>query len=321
MPFSPHARFAILLPMEIGEHYRTLGVTPDCDDVVIHAAFRALLKKFHPDVDNSTIAAVKAARISEAFAVLGTPQKRAAYDRKLWQSRSRRSLPHTVEEPLSATNAEQVSSNWLDHLMAPTSLPSRMRTLLGGVATGVATTLGILVVCGGTIAAYDRVSGALQPAEDFAASGVGNSEGSQPDGIASLSAQVISTGVGKDRGFSLNPPLRTEDIDAASSKLRRAGSHDGLAVAMKYSSRCHRSAASGISWRARDYCAAYDFAALRASVSLRGSKYDKAKRYFELVTASQAQFYGDFQKPIAMIRHRLAVISSSPTLLRAYPIN
>jgi hypothetical protein len=306
--------------MDIGEHYRTLGVTPDCDDVVIHAAFRALLKKFHPDVDNSTIAAVKAARITEAFAVLGTPQKRAAYDRKLWRNGGRWPPPHIVEEPQLPTHAGQVWSNWLDRLMAPAPLPSRMRTLLGGVATGIATTLGILVVCGGTIAAYDRVSGALQPAEDTMANGVGNDDGSQPGGIARLSAQVIGTGIGKDRRFPLDPALQPDDITSASGKLGRAGSRDGLAAAMRYSSRCHRSAASGISWRARDYCAAYDFAALRASVSLRGSKYDKAKRYFEVMTANQVQFYSDFQKPSAMIKQRLAVISSAPALLRAYPI-
>lgn len=319
MPFSGHAGFAILLPMEIGEHYRTLGVTPDCDDVVIHAAFRALLKKFHPDVDNSTIAAVKAAKISEAFAVLGTPQKRAAYDRKLRRSVGGWQPAHIIEEPPSPANAGQVWSNWLDHLAVPAPMPSRMKTLLGGITTGVATTLGILIVCGGTIAAYDRVSGALQPAEETMAGGVSDNEGTQP-GIASVSAELIRTGIGKERRFPLDPPLQPEDIDAASGKLRRAGSGDGLTSAMKYSARCHRSAASGISWRARDYCAAYDFAALRASVSLRGSKYDDAKRYFELITASQAQFYSSFQKPSPVIKQRLAAISSAPALLHAYPI-
>jgi DnaJ-class molecular chaperone len=64
--------------------YAALHVTPDATPAEIQRAFRALMRKRHPDVDASA-GAVSAGgdevrRILEAFAVLRGPQSRAAYD-------------------------------------------------------------------------------------------------------------------------------------------------------------------------------------------------------------------------------------------------
>jgi curved DNA-binding protein CbpA len=62
------------------DHYATLGVSPASDDVVIQAAYRALMRKYHPDTNPSLDAARKATEINAAYAVLGDPGRRAAYD-------------------------------------------------------------------------------------------------------------------------------------------------------------------------------------------------------------------------------------------------
>ncbi|MFI5401142.1 MAG: tetratricopeptide repeat protein [SAR324 cluster bacterium] len=68
-------------------HYEVLQIDPQASQEVIHGAYRALLKdaRVHPDLGGD---AARAAAINEAYAVLGDPERRAAYDRDL--SRGRR---------------------------------------------------------------------------------------------------------------------------------------------------------------------------------------------------------------------------------------
>ena len=68
---------------DAADHYAVLGLSPSADDVVVHAAWRALLRKHHPDTNPGDRAGIKAREINEAFAILGKPGARAAYDRTL----------------------------------------------------------------------------------------------------------------------------------------------------------------------------------------------------------------------------------------------
>ena len=63
------------------DHYAVLGLTPSADDVVVHAAWKALLRKHHPDTNPDDPTGARAREINEAFAVLGKPEARARYDR------------------------------------------------------------------------------------------------------------------------------------------------------------------------------------------------------------------------------------------------
>ncbi len=48
---------------------------------MIQAAYRALMRRYHPDADPSVEAAERAQAVNAAYAVLGDPDKRARYDR------------------------------------------------------------------------------------------------------------------------------------------------------------------------------------------------------------------------------------------------
>jgi len=67
------------------DHYSVLGVTPASEDVVIRAAYRALMRRYHPDADASAEAAERAREINEAYRVLSEPEIRARYDDDLKQ--------------------------------------------------------------------------------------------------------------------------------------------------------------------------------------------------------------------------------------------
>lgn len=59
-------------------HYQTLQVLPTADEKVIQAAYKALVRQFHPDLAPGNTDLVT--RINEAYAVLSDPQRRADYD-------------------------------------------------------------------------------------------------------------------------------------------------------------------------------------------------------------------------------------------------
>lgn len=63
-------------------YYDVLGVTPDSETPVIEAAYRALMKRYHPDV-RSAGDSRRSAEINEAYAVLRDPRKRMEYDEQL----------------------------------------------------------------------------------------------------------------------------------------------------------------------------------------------------------------------------------------------
>jgi curved DNA-binding protein CbpA len=61
--------------------YKTLQVDPEAEDDVIAAAYRRLARKYHPDVASDDATAARMAAINTAWATIGDPAKRAAYDR------------------------------------------------------------------------------------------------------------------------------------------------------------------------------------------------------------------------------------------------
>ena len=62
--------------------YEVLGLSPKADDVVIRAAWKALIRKYHPDASTAPDAAERAARINAAFKLLVTAEARRTYDRR-----------------------------------------------------------------------------------------------------------------------------------------------------------------------------------------------------------------------------------------------
>ena len=62
------------------DHYAILGVTPQAEAVVIRAAYRALIRRCHPDTNPDPVAQQKAREITAAFKVLSDPERRAEYD-------------------------------------------------------------------------------------------------------------------------------------------------------------------------------------------------------------------------------------------------
>ena len=63
------------------DYYEVLGVDKNADDAALKKAYRALAKKYHPDMNPGDKEAEKKFKeASEAYAVLSDPEKRRQYD-------------------------------------------------------------------------------------------------------------------------------------------------------------------------------------------------------------------------------------------------
>src|SRR6516164_3209361 len=91
------------------DYYSILGVVPSIDDVALTAVYRALLKKYHPDVFKGPKAEAerRTKEINEAYEVLGNVDSRRAYD----NARKDRGFGnYRQEEPTSSAN--DVTADW-----------------------------------------------------------------------------------------------------------------------------------------------------------------------------------------------------------------
>ncbi len=88
----------------IHSHYENLKVARDAPPEVIRAAYRALVRRYHPDLNPSSEAARVMAILNRAMDVLGHSQSRAEHD--LWIAESeqaaRRRLRQDAQRPTHA---------------------------------------------------------------------------------------------------------------------------------------------------------------------------------------------------------------------------
>jgi curved DNA-binding protein CbpA len=118
--------------------YDILNVSHDAEGVVIEAAYRALMKKYHPDqaTGGEADGNMSAAEINQAFAVLRDPRRRAGYDRHEWNERSR-SQPVRLAEPAFQPPPRRSGFAWTGWLVA---------LLLGAILYAVLNGRGGLIV-------------------------------------------------------------------------------------------------------------------------------------------------------------------------------
>jgi curved DNA-binding protein CbpA len=83
------------------DHYQVLGLSPQAEDVVIVAAYRALASRYHPDKfsgPDAELAHRRMAQINAAYAVLSDPSQRQAFDAQVAQADDVMARAYAAEE-------------------------------------------------------------------------------------------------------------------------------------------------------------------------------------------------------------------------------
>ncbi|HWE61837.1 MAG TPA: DnaJ domain-containing protein [Chloroflexota bacterium] len=132
--------------MAVPVYYAMLGLDQQASDEDIHRAFSRLAAQYGPDSDlEPRLAARRFQAIAEAYAVLGDPVRRAAYDARL--SRGTRALP----EPAISASDVAPDTGAASAEVSPAN-PVRRRALLGWLqrhpmhATGIVVLLALLAI-------------------------------------------------------------------------------------------------------------------------------------------------------------------------------
>lgn len=93
-------------------HYELLGVAPRASTSEIRAAYRALARRCHPDLAYG-LPEGSMAELNEAWAVLGDPRRRAAYDDWLARRRPGGDGPDVVGPPARGASGEPLAADEL----------------------------------------------------------------------------------------------------------------------------------------------------------------------------------------------------------------
>lgn len=234
------------------DYYAMLGVTPEADHAVIRAAWKALLRKYHPDTAQGVPDAADRTRaFNAAWAVLGNNNSRIAYDlqraapsddetRPGWASPypmpPRRGAGTTLVLILAFVGLPAVA------ITLP-GVPGQVAAMLPGGSDGSAASF--------TRSSFRQVRRLLTPA------GFGTGSAAASPVIPS------STSISPTQAPAAAPQIDRATIRLAIRQFGRVVRRDGRPGVAAYSRGCAQRAASLARWESDDFCAAFDMTAGR----------------------------------------------------------
>lgn len=321
------------------DYYEVMGVSPTSDDVVIRAAFKALMLKYHPDTNKGDDATKRAAAINAAWAVLGNPEQRARYDSQRAAGSAKAGTssgdgrkagasapppPPPPKQPTSPADKNEANS-----IPKGRSKPSR--------SIGPAAVIIVLALGGVWAAAVNhkisetRVASPVENAAENASVAM-DLNAAVSDAVSNSAAEAFSTSTTDSQsnlfGSGLGRPIVTpnpatatvdpvsyDNIEAAADKFDRVLQKSGMIGARTYSEACHKAVAAAPTWSSADGCAAFDYAASFVDEGVSKSMNAIPFGYFTFQKENQSDNYRAFGSYLPDLRNRLDTIQR--TAIRA----
>jgi len=293
--------------VEVEDLYAILNVTPGSDSVVIRAAYKALMLKYHPDTNPSKDATDKAAIINRAFSILSDPTKRAAYDASRSRQSTRRASGQRGEHKAPPSQSSSTKAPPAPPPRPSTSAPpprseeSKPRFPKEWIGLGV-----IIAVFVGLGVLSSQASPPTQTGANYADMNMSN-DVMVDDSVSALpldnavSSDIESNILGNIIGDSSEIRFRAYspsavdygEIEQAATTFDRVLRREGIIGARSFSENCHRRAAAEPSWAALDRCAAFDFAASYVDSGFAEVTGARKNSYFSFQRQNQAAHYSE----------------------------
>jgi curved DNA-binding protein CbpA len=233
-------------------HYKTLQVSTDADTEVIEAAYKALIKKHHPDRHPAGPSAGErvASDLNRAWHVLRDPDRRAAYDAEEKARQER----HKVE--LARAFPETVPGRAVEPVRRPPVPPAPARKGQR-IAAGVGLLgIGVLV---GAIVLMARGSGGLDAKLVEAAPAVAAEAVARLPGLPGMDTDF-------DEAAFRALPVNRQQVFTAVAEFKRISDRGGLPAAARFSEKCFADQARSRGLGEFDFCVAFDHAAGRTDL-------------------------------------------------------
>lgn len=283
--------------MAIPDYYRILGVAPYSEDVVIQAAYRALMLRYHPDTNKTADAGKRATEINEAYAVLGSPARKARYDadRKAARDKAKaRAGPSAGFAPPPSPPPSGSSS------AAQQVVPTGDRQ-------------------GAWIATW--IIGAVLALSAFAASQSGMQTADNNMAVDNLTVDnlvidnsfaAVETEPDLPTLASLSQtPVRYDDIESAATRFAKVLASRGMSGARALSEECHAGVVKEPTWSKADWCAAFDYAAAYFDSKFSAANGLTQMPYFDFQSKNQADRYTEAGAGNLFVSSRLASIKAA----------
>jgi len=253
--------------------YQTLEVAEHCSDAVIQAAYKAMIKRYHPDLngDDRDGAERRAKEINEAFRVLGDPQQRSHYDAEL---RSRRAVGggRAVISMNPGQDARVgVASPLLSEGLFGGSSHARSGSWLSGHWRGLPRSMALVLLIAGIVAALSYT--ALRPR--------------QASRLQTASSSSTRAALRWGAAQPEEPrSIMTSDIVRGVREFKRVSAGTSRETPLEYSIACHRKIKQTASWKIANVCFGFD-AAASAGRELEASGASSAGGYFSAKSTDQ----------------------------------
>jgi len=233
------------------DYYAMLGVAPDADQAVIRAAWKALLRKYHPDTAQDVPDAADRTRaFNAAWAVLGNNNRRIAYDLE------RTAPPDDETRPGWASPypmpPRRGAGTTVALILAFVGLPAVAITLPGVPGQVAAMLPG---GDGGSAASFAR-SSFHQVRRLLTPAGFGAGSAAASPAIPTSTSPLVPAPAAA-------PPIDRATIHLAVRQYGRVVRRDGRPGVAAFSRACAQRSASLAKWESNDFCAAFDIAAGR----------------------------------------------------------
>lgn len=303
------------------DYYAVLGVSPDSEDIVIQAAYRALMRRYHPDKNSSKEAQRKTIEINAAYAILGNPAKRAAYDEQRSNTDGSKGDPEPASPP--EPPKKDVPSGGTEVIRAWNARSS-------GLAFASIITIFVILVA--IINASNSTSSAGQNlmnvdenltttdmnavdmnAVDMNATDMNATDMNATDMNATDINVIALSTPSSPPDLSRQPqtPVSYTVIEDAADQVAKIIVTRGVAGARAYSEECHKSVQNLPSWDAADRCAAFDYAAAYIDAAVSSQAGWPKSGYFEFQRGNESDDYAAVGAPSFTTFSRLPKIQSA----------
>ena len=190
--------------------YDVLNVAPECELVILEAAYKALIKRYHPDQAVEAPVPKDAAAINEAFAILKDPAKRADYDHRLWSKQQALRLAELQVETAGRPPRYVAVSGWL--------IAGLLACALAAVAIGKSLTPPLRAIAE-AVEAHDSEAPARAAAAKAAAAEAVHDREQIPSSAAVIAQVRAEEGVYSVRAAA--PPSRQVSATSSAQRSRK----------------------------------------------------------------------------------------------------
>jgi len=147
------------------DYYAILGVLPSIDQAALQAVYRALVKKYHPDVFKGIKSEAEriTKELNEAYSVLGDEKKRAEYDkrRKEWEKESGDYDTQSRSDSKPESEVNEIAEAW-EYIVQYYPKAEQCRAELAKLSASLAFTFQIAMIEGKTFSAIELTKSVLE---------------------------------------------------------------------------------------------------------------------------------------------------------------